>query len=117
MVVVLPAPLGPRMPVTAPRAAVSVSPSTAASWPYRLTSPPISTAGAAGFAGVCGAVLTHASLRRSASARRDTGHLGACRGPRPGCGPRAGLGSHMASLAEVSRIQPAVLSLMRLLLG
>src|ERR1700722_15853847 len=67
MVVVLPAPFGPRMPVTAPPAADSVSPSTAARSPYRLTSPPISTAGAAGFAGVCGAALTHASLRRSPS--------------------------------------------------
>src|SRR6266568_6753316 len=57
MVVVLPAPFGPRMPVTAPHAALSVSPSTAAVWPYRLTSLPISTAGS------CGTVLTHASLR------------------------------------------------------
>src|SRR5260370_36929124 len=57
MVVVLPAPFGPRMPVTAPHAALSVSPSTAAVVPYRLTSPPISTAGS------CGTVLTHASLR------------------------------------------------------
>src|ERR1700676_2340441 len=63
MVVVLPAPLGPRMPVTAPRFAVSVSTSTAARWPYRLTSPPTSTAGVAGFAGICGCVLTLASLR------------------------------------------------------
>src|SRR6516225_10161971 len=57
MVVVLPAPFGPRMPVTSPRAALSVSPSTAVVWPYRLTSPPIWTAGA------CGSVLTDASLR------------------------------------------------------
>src|SRR5690348_784286 len=56
-VVVLPAPFGPRMPVTSPRAALSVSPSTAVVWPYRLTSPPISTAG------LCGTVLTDASLR------------------------------------------------------
>src|SRR6266516_7994132 len=71
MVVVLPAPFGPRMPVTAPGAALSVSPSTAVVWPYRLTSPPISTAG------VCGTVLTDASLRRSESAPCDAGHLGA----------------------------------------
>src|SRR5208282_2530223 len=71
MVVVLPAPFGPKMPVTAPRAALSVSPSTAAVWPYRLTKPPISTAG------ICGTVLTDASLRGSESAPCDTGHLGA----------------------------------------
>src|SRR5579871_776409 len=74
--VVLPAPLGPRMPVTAPRAAVSESPSTAAIWPYRLTSPWSSTAGAAGSPGAlldwpgpsaAAPVLTHASLR----GRRD----------------------------------------------
>src|SRR5215469_8141270 len=64
MVVVLPAPFGPRMPVTAPRAALSVSPSTAVVWPYRLTSAPISTAG------VCGTVLTDASLRRQQPAQR-----------------------------------------------
>src|SRR6185369_12393648 len=58
MVVVLPAPFGPRMPVTAPGAALSVSPSTAVVRPYRLTSRPISTAG------TCGTVLTDASLRR-----------------------------------------------------
>src|SRR4029077_16273620 len=71
MVVVLSAPFGPRMPVTAPRAALSVSPSTAVVWPYRLTSAPISTAG------VCGTVLTDASLRRSESAPCCTSHLGA----------------------------------------
>src|SRR6476469_9323829 len=64
MVVVLPAPFGPRMPVTAPGAALSVSPSTAVVWPYRLTSPPISTAG------TCGTVLTDASLRRQQPAHR-----------------------------------------------
>src|SRR5438105_6092895 len=64
MVVVLPAPFGPRMPVTAPGAALSVSPSTAVVWPYRLTSPPISTAG------TCGTVLTDASLRRQEPAQR-----------------------------------------------
>src|SRR5438105_15426138 len=64
MVVVLPAPFGPRMPVTAPGAALSVSPSTAVVWPYRLTSPPISTAG------TCGTVLTDASLRRQQPAQR-----------------------------------------------
>ena len=64
MVVVLPAPFGPRMPVTAPRAALSVSPSTAVVWPYRLTSAPISTAG------ICGTVLTDASLRRQQPAQR-----------------------------------------------
>ena len=64
MVVVLPAPFGPRMPVTAPGAALSVSPSTAVVWPYRLTSPPISTAG------ICGTVLTDASLRRQEPAQR-----------------------------------------------
>src|SRR5690242_18678714 len=64
MVVVLPAPFGPRMPVTAPSAALSVSPSTAVVWPYRLTSPPISTAG------ICGTVLTDASLRRQEPAQR-----------------------------------------------
>src|SRR6476619_433335 len=64
MVVVLPAPFGPRMPVTVPSAALSVSPSTAVVWPYRLTSPPISTAG------ICGTVLTDASLRRQEPAQR-----------------------------------------------
>src|SRR6185312_16881872 len=64
MVVVLPAPFGPRMPVTVPRAALSVSPSTAVVWPYRLTSLPISTAG------ICGTVLTDASLRRQEPAQR-----------------------------------------------
>src|ERR1043166_6639635 len=64
MVVVLPAPFGPRMPVTLPSAALSVSPSTAVVWPYRLTSPPISTAG------ICGTVLTDASLRRQEPAQR-----------------------------------------------
>src|SRR6516225_8687858 len=64
MVVVLPAPFGPRMPVTAPRAARTVSPSTAVVSPYRLTSAPISTAG------VCGTVLTDASLRRQQRAQR-----------------------------------------------
>src|SRR5580698_3459979 len=54
MVVVLPAPLGPRMAVTSPRAAVSVRPSTAVAGPYRLTRPLISTAG----------ILTLASVRR-----------------------------------------------------
>src|SRR6185437_10492380 len=63
-VVVLPAPFGPRMPVTVPSAALSVSPSTAVVWPYRLTSPPISTAG------ICGTVLTDASLRRQEPAQR-----------------------------------------------
>src|SRR5215470_6985469 len=57
------------MPVTSPHAARNVSPSTAVVWPYRLTSLPISTAG------VCGTVLTDASLRRLRSARRDRGHL------------------------------------------
>src|SRR5882757_1894890 len=52
------------MPVTAPRAALSVSPSTAVVWPYRLTSPPISTAGTGG------TVLTHASLRSQQGAER-----------------------------------------------
>src|ERR1700748_3173497 len=64
MVVVLPAPFGPKMPVTAPRAALSVSPSTAVVWPYRLTSLPISTAGTGG------TVLTDASLRRQQPAQR-----------------------------------------------
>src|SRR4249920_2339457 len=64
MVVVLPAPFGPRMPVTVPSAALSVSPSTAVVWPYRLTSRPISTAG------ICGTVLTDASLRRQEPAQR-----------------------------------------------
>src|SRR5690242_9309662 len=77
MVVVLPAPFGPRMPVTVPSAALSVSPSTAVVWPYRLTSPPISTAG------ICGTVLTDASLRRQKPAQRggvdDLGPRGALR--------------------------------------
>src|SRR6266566_1151304 len=64
MVVVLPAPFGPRMPVTAPGAALSVSPSTAVVWLYRLTSTRISTAG------TCGTVLTDASLRRQQPAQR-----------------------------------------------
>src|SRR6266513_292748 len=64
MVVVLPAPFGPKMPVTDPGAALSVSPSTAVVWPYRLTRPPISRAG------VCGTVLTDASLRRQQPAQR-----------------------------------------------
>src|SRR4029077_13701448 len=74
MVVVLSAPFGPRMPVTAPRAPLSVSPSTAVVWPYRLTSAPISTAG------VCGTVLTDASLRRQQPAGRRGG--GGLRPPR-----------------------------------
>src|SRR4249920_2201769 len=64
MVVVLPAPFGPRMPVTVPSAALSVSPSTAVVWPYRLTRRAISTAG------ICGTVLTDASLRRQEPAQR-----------------------------------------------
>src|SRR5258707_15206811 len=64
MVVVWPAPLGPRMAVTAPSPALTVSPSTAVVWPYRLTSPRISTAG------TCGTVLTDASLRRQQPAQR-----------------------------------------------
>src|ERR1700730_3989299 len=64
MVVVLPAPFGPRMPVTAPSAALSVSPSTAVVWPYRWPRPPISTAGTSG------TVLTDASLRRQQPAQR-----------------------------------------------
>src|SRR5580693_6918379 len=74
MVVVLPAPFGPRMPVTSPRAALNVSPSTAVVWPYRLTRPPISTAGGGG------AVLTDASLRSQQSAERaDVDDLGSFR--------------------------------------
>ena len=45
MVVVLPAPFGPRTAVTWPASAVSVSPSTAVTGPYRFTMPEISTAG------------------------------------------------------------------------
>src|SRR6266568_3564521 len=74
MAVVLPAPFGPRMPVTAPRAALSVSPSTAVVWPYRLISLLISTAGG------CGTVLTHASLRRPECPLCDAGHLGSLPG-------------------------------------
>src|SRR5580700_7926567 len=79
MVVVLPAPFGPRMPVTAPGAALSVSPSTAVVWPYRLTSPPISTAG------TCGTVLTDASLRRQQRPQR--GGVDDLRPPREESGP------------------------------
>src|SRR6266545_7737082 len=78
MVVVLPAPFGPRMPVTAPRAALSVSPSTAVVWPYRLTRRPISTAG------ICGTVLTDASLRRSESAPRGQARYAAHDAGSPG---------------------------------
>jgi hypothetical protein len=56
MVVVLPAPFGPRIAVTAPRRALSVSPSTAVTGPYRLTMPVISTA----LAGTGGGMLTQA---------------------------------------------------------
>src|SRR5215475_15568618 len=45
IVVVLPAPFGPRTAVTAPRLARRLSPSTAALCPYRLTRSRISTAG------------------------------------------------------------------------
>src|SRR5215831_6617498 len=45
IVVVLPAPFGPRTAVTAPRAARRLSPSTAVVCPYRLTRSRISTAG------------------------------------------------------------------------
>jgi hypothetical protein len=38
-VVVLPAPLGPRKPVTCPGSTVKVSPSTAVTGPYRLVKP------------------------------------------------------------------------------
>src|SRR5690242_3900631 len=84
-VVVLPAPFGPRMPVTSPRAALSVSPSTAVVWPYRLTSPPISTAG------ICGTVLTDASLRSQQSAERAG--VDDLRPPREGPSGADGLGS------------------------
>src|SRR6516162_6158485 len=96
MVVVLPAPFGPRMPVTAPRAALSVSPSTAVVWPYRLTSAPISTAG------VCGTVLTDASLRRSESALCYTGHLRPCGGRRGHAPLRAGDNSDRALESPLS---------------
>src|SRR5436190_19646829 len=86
MVVVLPAPFGPRMPVTAPGAALSVSPSTAVVWPYRLTRPPISTAGA------CGTVLTDASLRSRQSAERaGVGDLRPARAAASGCVVEAAL--------------------------
>src|ERR1700761_7765576 len=61
MVVVLPAPLGPRIDVTWPRAAVRVSPSTASACRYRFTRLAISTAGA---------VLTLASLWALSPGRR-----------------------------------------------
>src|SRR6201994_4885114 len=98
MVVVLPAPLGPRIEVTWPRAAVRVSPSTARACRYCLTRLAISTAGA---------VLTIASLwsfrpgrlagvsvctttsRNSGRARG--GRLGRCCRLRPG---RARPGAH-----------------------
>src|SRR6185437_1645532 len=73
MVVVLPAPFGPRMAVTAARLARSVRPFTAAVRPYLLTRWLISTAGP---------VLTHASLevQRARPARP-------ARRPRPGRAP------------------------------
>src|SRR6516162_1106116 len=89
MVVVLPAPFGPRMPVTAPRAALSVSPSTAVVSPYRLTSAPISTAG------VCGTVLTDASLRRQQRAQR--GSVDDLRPPREDLVEDGGRGGHTFS--------------------
>src|ERR1700761_4887077 len=61
MVVVLPAPLGPRIDVTSPRAAARVSPSTASVCRYRFTRLTISTAGA---------VLTLASLWALSPGRR-----------------------------------------------
>jgi hypothetical protein len=38
-VVVLPAPFGPRNPVTSPGAAVKLSPSTTVTWPNRFVTP------------------------------------------------------------------------------
>src|SRR5580693_2006554 len=63
MVVVLPAPFGPRIAVTWARPAVSERPATAVRPPYRLTRPRMSTAGA---------LLTLASLEfpRGRSGRR-----------------------------------------------
>src|SRR6266849_5793911 len=55
-VVVLPAPLAPRKPNTSPRIAWKLTPSTAASAPYRLTSWRASTAGADAF-GALGIVV------------------------------------------------------------
>src|ERR1700742_2632851 len=91
MVVVLPAPLGPRIEVTWPRPAVRVSPSTARACRYCLTRLAISTAGA---------VLTLASLwsfgpgRRAGAGTCTTtsrnsgpGRIGA--GPGRAAGPRA----------------------------
>ncbi len=45
IVVVLPAPLGPRIAVTVPGSTVRVSPSTAVTEPYRMTRSTTSTAG------------------------------------------------------------------------
>src|SRR5689334_13261027 len=72
MVVVLPAPFGPRMAVTAARLACSVSPFTAAVRPYLLTRWLISTAGL---------VLTHASLEVQRARPARPGR------PRPGRAP------------------------------
>ena len=60
MVVVLPAPLGPRNPVTRPGRTVKLSPSTAVTGPKRLVSPSasISTGRAAGRAARAGAAGT-----------------------------------------------------------
>src|SRR5580704_519130 len=61
IVVVLPAPFGPRIAVTSPRPAVRLSPSTAVACPYRLTIPESSTAGlGSARGGTGGALLTHA---------------------------------------------------------
>src|SRR6201996_2757848 len=57
MVVVLPAPFGPRIAVTSPRRAVRLSPSTAVAGPYRLTMPKSSTAGLGSARGETGGAL------------------------------------------------------------
>src|SRR6185312_5973479 len=82
MVVVLPAPFGPRMAVTCARPAVSDSPSTAGVPAYLLTRPWISTAGA---------LLTLASLGSRGDGR--VGRAGAECPPRPGLPRRDGVAS------------------------
>src|SRR5580693_3605582 len=99
IVVVLPAPFGPRMAVTAPRGAVNVSPSTAAVDPYRLTSPSICTAGAVGFVLVSGSlpVLTQVSLRSCPPPRAPPVMSAPCSG-KPGLAPGSARPRRPASL-------------------
>src|SRR5690606_25057267 len=69
-VVVLPAPLGPSTAVTAPAGNRTDKPSTAVVWPYRLTSPSMSTAGETFTRRV-----SHAAARRTGQGRAGSGFV------------------------------------------